>query len=187
MKVLFAMVDPQLPDVTAVHQSFTRFAVAKLRQQCERIVESIERLDDERLWLRANEHSNSIGNLVLHLSGNVRQWVSCGIAGLPDDRDRDAEFDARGGKTGQELAALITERVAEVCRIIESLPPHRLLDPLENQGYQTNVLETIFHVTEHFLYHSGQILLLTKIYLDVDLGYYAHLNRSNKIHTATTP
>lgn len=181
------MVEENLPDVTAVHHSFTRFAVAKLRQQTKRIVECMERLDDERIWERGNEHSNSIGNLVLHLSGNVRQWVICGVQGLDDDRDRDSEFDARGGKSGQELAALLEARVEEVCLVIEELPVSRLLDPLENQGYKTNVLEAIFHVTEHFLYHSGQILLLAKIYLDVDLGYYQHLQKSNKSLTPKTP
>jgi uncharacterized damage-inducible protein DinB len=117
---------------------------------------------------------------VLHLSGNVRQWIGSGVADLPDHRQRDAEFDARGGKSHSELAVLVQSRVDEAVGVIRSLPVARLTERISPQGYNVTVLEAIAHVIEHFSMHTGQIILLTKMLTGRDLAYYQHLRGSGR-------
>ncbi|MBV9768222.1 MAG: DUF1572 family protein, partial [Bryobacterales bacterium] len=116
----------------------------------------------------ANE--NAAGNLVLHLSGNVRQWIGSGVAGLPDNRKRDAEFEARGGMAPADLSELLKTRVAEAAGIIREVPAARLTERIKPQGYDVTVLEAIAHVVEHFSHHTGQIILLTKMLTGDDPG-----------------
>jgi uncharacterized damage-inducible protein DinB len=159
---------------------FLKFSADKLEQLHGRIQDCLTRLTPEQIWTRNSDNENAIGNLVLHLSGNVRQWIGSGVAGLPDHRERDAEFDARGGKAREELAELINTRVVEAVGVIRELPPTRLAEHITNQGYQVTVLESIAHVVEHFSMHTGQIILLTKMLTGVDLGYYQYLRGSGR-------
>jgi uncharacterized damage-inducible protein DinB len=118
----------------------------------------------ERIWWRANPQSNSAGNLVLHLAGNVRQWIVSGIGGAPDVRQRDAEFQADGGYTAQELISLLESVLVEVDSTLARVDPGQLLESRSIQGRETNVLSAIYHVVEHFSTHAGQILLLGKMF-----------------------
>ena len=159
---------------------FLKFSVEKLEQLLARIQDCLGRLTPEQIWERGSENENAVGNLVLHLAGNIRQWIGSGIAGLADNRDRDAEFDARGGQTPAELADLIGSRVAEATSIIRSLPPAQLTEEVGPQGYKVTVLEAISHVFEHFSMHTGQIILLTKLHTGRDLAYYRHLRGTGR-------
>src|SRR5262249_27068367 len=115
--------------------------------------------------------SNSIGNLMLHLAGNIRQWVVSGIGGAPDRRDRDAEFDRRDPLTRAELLATLTAAVAEADAALAAgagtLGERRLV-----QGREVTGLELIYHVVEHFAMHTGQILYIAKLRSGRDLGFY---------------
>jgi uncharacterized damage-inducible protein DinB len=125
--------------------------------------------------------------LLLHLCGNMNQWIGTGVAGKPDTRDRDSEFDATGGVTRDALLQRLSETVAETVRIISTLPQARLTEPLNPvQGYNVSKLEAIGHVVEHFGYHTGQIVFLTKALTHVDLGFYGHL-RGPGVHREKTP
>ncbi|MCX6613379.1 MAG: DUF1572 family protein [Acidobacteria bacterium] len=169
------MSSPSLPDVQAVHEAFIRTAVARLRQQESRIHDCIQLLSEDQVWSRGNENSNSVANLVLHLIGNLGQWVVAGVGGQPDHRDRDAEFQTLSGITREELSARLKARMDQVVDVIENVPAHRLLEIVTPQGQSLPVMEVITHITEHFYHHGGQIMLLTKLFLNVDLGYFKHL------------
>jgi len=164
--------------MATTEQVFLEFSIAKLRQFLSRIHACLERLDEEQLWRRANESSNSIANLCLHLAGNVRQWLIHGVGGAPDVRQRDAEFAARGGAGREQLAAMLDQTVAEACGILERLPPEQLLRVIRPQNYEVTVLEAIYHVVEHFSGHTGQIIAATKAMTGADLGFYRHLSGS---------
>lgn len=155
---------------------FLEFSVAKLRQYLARIHACLDYLDEEQVWRRASESSNSIGNLCLHLAGNVRQWILHGVGGEPDVRRRDDEFAARGGVKKAELLARLDDAVRRACGILESLPPERLLETTRPQNYDVTVLEAIYHVVEHFSGHTGQIIAATKAMTGSDLGFYRHLS-----------
>lgn len=156
---------------------FLRYSVAKLRQECGKIEACIAKLTPEQIWRRGGEAQNAAGNLLLHLTGNLRQWILAGVAGRPIARDRDAEFAARGGAAPHELIDALRAALEDVAAVLESLPPARLTESLVIQGHTVSVLEAVYHVVEHFSYHAGQIVLLTKSYTDTDLGFYGYLNR----------
>jgi uncharacterized damage-inducible protein DinB len=172
--------------VTA-EEVFLRFSAEKLEQLHGRIQDCLARLTGEQIWTRHSENQNAVGNLALHLAGNVRQWIGSGVAGWPDHRERDAEFDARGGKSAEELAELLKIRVTEAVSIVRTLPVARLTERITPQGYDVTVLEAIAHVVEHFSMHTGQIILLTKILTGEDLAYYQHLRGSGRDRGANLP
>src|SRR5215813_5499906 len=117
-------------------------------------------LNDEQIWWRANAASNSIGNLLLHLSGNVRQWIVVGLGGAVDERDRDAEFAQRDIIARDELLTHLRETLREAEETLVRFDDERLLDKFTIQGLETSALAAIMHVVEHFSMHTGQIILL---------------------------
>ena len=119
-------------------------------------------LPPERLWWRPNASSNSAGNLLLHLAGNVRQWIVSGVGGAPDVRTRDAEFAAQEGPSLAVLLERLESSCAEACAVLASLDPEALLAPREIQGRTTTVCAAVYHVVEHFAGHTGQLILLAK-------------------------
>src|SRR6266446_7848955 len=129
-------------------------------------------LSDQQIWWRANEQSNSIGNLLLHLSGNVRQWIVCGLGDATDSRDRDSEFAQRGEVPRAELFARLKRTVDEAVATLARLDPDKLLEKHRIQGLEVSALEAVLHVVEHFSMHSGQIVLLTKQLTASDLRFY---------------
>ena len=137
-----------------------------------KIERCLERLSDEQIWWRPNDESNSIGNLVLHLCGNARQWIVCGVGGAADGRDRDAEFAQREAIARGELVALLRTTLSDIEVVLKNLTPETLLERRAIQGSDVDVLEAIFHVTEHFSMHTGQIIMLTKILTATDLRFY---------------
>jgi uncharacterized damage-inducible protein DinB len=122
----------------------------------------VESLPVESLWWRPSERANSIGNLMLHLSGNVRQWIVSGVGGASDHRDRDREFAHRDPLTGEQLLATLGGTVNEADAVIASLTPERLLEERPIQGRTMSVLRAVYHVVEHFSMHTGQIIYIAK-------------------------
>jgi uncharacterized damage-inducible protein DinB len=136
-----------------------------------RIEQAVAGLSEEQIWWRANPDSNSVGNLILHLTGNVRQWIVSGIGGAADDRNRQGEFDTRGPLPTTEMLSRITSTVEEADRVLESVSPAALLERRRIQTYDVTVLQAIYAVVEHFSMHTGQIIALAKMWKG-DLGFY---------------
>ena len=137
-----------------------------------KIERCLERLTDEQIWWRPNEQSNSIGNLLLHLSGNARQWIVCGVGGAADSRDRDAEFAQRTVIARGDLHSLLTRALTEVDATLAQFDPNQLLERRTIQGSDVTVLEAILHVVEHFSMHVGQVVYITKLLTAHDLHFY---------------
>jgi uncharacterized damage-inducible protein DinB len=165
---------------------FLDFSVRKLDELSQRIDTCLERLSEDQIWARGKESENAAGNLVLHLCGNVRQWIIANIGGQPDLRDRDSEFLARSGVSKQELRDRLHATVKEASQVIGSVPAERLSERLTIQGYEGSVLEAIYHVVEHFSMHAGQLFFITKMLTSSDLGFYRHL-QSGAAHGQRTP
>ncbi|MEX2263546.1 MAG: DUF1572 family protein [Bryobacteraceae bacterium] len=170
----------------ALDKVFVDFSIKKLRQLAERIKDCLGRLNEEQVWARGSENENAVGNLALHLSGNVRQWIVSGIGGKPDIRVRDREFSARGDITPAELIERLDGVIDEAIAVVQRLNGERLLDKVKVQNYEVTVLEAVAHVVEHFAGHTGQIIYATKLATGSDLGHYKHLSQP-KAHTEKTP
>ena len=166
-------------------QIFLDYSARKLRQNVDRLDKCLARLTEDQIWSREHESENAVGNLLLHLAGNVRQWIISGVGEVPDRRDRDSEFNARTGPVKAELLAGLRDTVEEACRVIEPLTSERLNAVVHVQKYDVSVLEAIYHVVEHFGQHTGQIIFATKLLTGEELGFYTHLKCAS--HTEKTP
>jgi len=129
-------------------------------------------LSDEQIWWRPNVESNSIGNLLLHLSGNARQWIVCGLGAGSDARDRDSEFAQRETISRSDLLSGLRQTIIEVDATLAKFDMDRLVEKKTIQGLEVTALGAILHVVEHFSMHTGQIILLTKILTSSDLRFY---------------
>ena len=144
-----------------------------------RIVDCLEKLSPAQIWWRANDASNSVGNLVLHLTGNVRQWIISGLGGEADTRQRDLEFSERGPLSRRVLISRLRRTVLAACRVLHRLPSEELARVRTTQKYRVTGMEAALHVAEHFSHHAGQIILLTKLLTGSDLKF-THLPGEKK-------
>jgi uncharacterized damage-inducible protein DinB len=167
-----------------VEELFVRFSREKLQQLFSRIESCVEKLSSEQVWNRASGNENAIGNLLLHLNGNVGQWIVSAVGGAPDARDRDSEFAARGQIEKSELLGRLRATLDQAFRIIERLDGKRLTERVNVQGYDVTVFEAVSHVVEHFAQHTGQIIFATKLMTHQDLAFYRHLGAA---HSQTQP
>lgn len=143
-----------------------------LSEYLPRIKRCLEVLSDEDIWWRAHESDNSVGNLILHLSGNVRQWIISGIGGIAYPRDRAKEFSERGPIPKEELRKRIESTLREAEETLERFDTDKMLEVRHIQKYDVTCLEAISHVVEHFAQHLGQIIYITKLRRGMDLKFY---------------
>ena len=136
-----------------------------------RICESLKTLSEEDIWWRPNAASNSVGNMVLHLSGNVRQWIISGLGGAKDLRQRDLEFSETGPLPRADLTRKLQSTVNEAARVIAKLTPAAFMRHYHIQGYQVTGYEAANHVAIHFALHAGQIIYVAKMKSAKDLGF----------------
>jgi uncharacterized damage-inducible protein DinB len=136
-----------------------------------KIERAVNKMTDDQIWWRANEESNSVGNLLLHLAGNVRQWIISGIGGAADNRFRKGEFDERNQISREELLANLRNAVEEACAVLDDLNADDLLEKRSIQGRDTTVLAAVYHVAEHFAMHAGQIIFIAKMFAG-DMKFY---------------
>lgn len=151
---------------SAFASTYLAFAAQRMQTSAKDIYACCDRLTEEQMWHRSGDYENSVANLMLHLAGNLRQWVMHGIGGQPDVRERDEEFTLQPKMTAAEARAEFTKVIDEASAIIAALPHERLLETIDPQpkGMWRNIpiLEAIFQVTAHVQQHMGQIVLLTK-------------------------
>ena len=153
-----------------------------LEESLPRIRKCLGELTEEAIWLRPNEESNSVGNLVLHLCGNVGQYVLSGLGGATDDRERPKEFSERGPIPRVELLERLNRTMEEAGRVIDRLDAAKRLKKRVVQGFDYDGLGILIHVVEHFSYHTGQMAYFVKARKGIDLGFFrgVNLNRTGR-------
>lgn len=151
-----------------------------ITESLPRIFKCLEELSIKEIWHKQNANTNSVGNLVLHLCGNVRQYVLSGIDGQTDIRKRDLEFSEEGPIDKDVLKEKLQKLMNEVDEALDRITPEDMTREVGVQGFSENVTSILIHVTEHFSYHVGQITYYTKYIRDIDTGYYAGLDLNAK-------
>lgn len=151
---------------------FSRYACQKLEQNLGQIRRCVGLLDEAQLWQRRNAHCNSVGNLVLHLAGNVHEWINAGLGGDVLSRNRAAEFAERGPLPGATILARLEATVRRACQVLEGLDAADLAQRRRIQAYDVATIVAVTHVVEHFSFHTGQIVHETKALRDCDLSLY---------------
>ena len=159
---------------------FKSQCIRQMELNLSRIEKCFKILTEEDIWMQQNSSSNSIGNLILHLCGNIRQYAISSLGDIPDIRLRDEEFSARGGYTKNDLFVKLTETVSEAVNVIRVVSDDDLLRHRIVQGFNYTGIGIMIHVTEHFSYHTGQIAFWTKLMKDKDLGFFAGVDLNKK-------
>jgi len=160
---------------------FLEFSRGKLSDQYwPRMRQCVESLTAEQVWWRPNESTNSIGNLLLHLNGNVRQWLVNSFNRTPDARNRPAEFGERHHIPPAELLEQLGATIEEASAVLSRLTETDLRAIYEIQGYTVTGLGAVYQVVEHFGLHHGQIIYITKMLRDEDLGFYKELSATGR-------
>jgi uncharacterized damage-inducible protein DinB len=154
-------------------KEFINESLHRINENTMKIGVCMKQLDEKDIWFRHNGHINSVGNIILHLCGNVRQYIISALGGVPDIRERDIEFSTSGGLTNAELTARWQDTMQEAVTTIAHSNTENLLRRRIVQGSDLSGIGIIIHVTEHYSYHTGQIIFLTKLYKNMDMGFYA--------------
>lgn len=161
-------------------QEFRKEVAGRMEENIPRIQRCLNELDESEIWQRPNAASNSMGNLVLHLCGNIRQYIISSLGGNPDLRDRDAEFVAQGGHTRQELWEKLHETLQTALQIIRDTSDEEMMRTRSVQGFRQTGLAICLHVCEHLSYHTGQMVFWVKLLKDKDLAFYGGINLNVK-------
>ncbi len=163
-----------------IKKEFIKDCSRHLNEYTKRVKICLDILNEEQVWQKPNEASNSIANLILHLCGNMTQYVLSSLGGKPDFRERDIEFSVKGGLTKEQLFEKLSAVVKSVIEEIQIHDEESLLKTRMVQGFEKNGIAIILHITEHYSYHTGQIALLTKLMTNEDLGFYKGMNLNKK-------
>jgi uncharacterized damage-inducible protein DinB len=169
--------------MNTIGQEFVEQCISIIeKKSTPKIIKCLDQLSEEQIWMRPNKASNSIGNILLHLCGNIRQYVISGLGDQPDIRERDKEFSTQEGYTKQELLIKLSDTVNQAITIIRNADEVKLMKIYSVQGFSYSGVGIIVHITEHYSHHTGQIIFWTKQLTGNDMGFYSHtdLNKKNK-------
>ncbi len=163
-----------------IQEEFVLNANYRMDESLRMIKICLDKLSEEVIWQKPNETTNSIGNLILHLCGNITQYGIASLQGIEDNRNRDEEFSVLSGYTKNELFQKLVSTVEDAKKAISEVTIEELLKKRLVQGFEFSGVGNIVHVVEHFSYHTGQIALWTKILNNQDLGFYDGMNLNTK-------
>jgi uncharacterized damage-inducible protein DinB len=168
---------------SAIANEFIKEALNKLNQNTPKTEKCLHNLTEEDVWKHPNNSSNSVGNIILHLCGNIRQYIISSVGGKEDIRKHDEEFSTKGGYTKAELFDMLMKTINEASTVISNCTDEELLRVRTVQGFEKSGISVIMQVVEHYSYHTGQIIFWTKLLKDMDLAFYAglELNKKNKV------
>ena len=158
-------------------------AIFRLNENTPRIEKCLNQLTEEDVWKRPNDSSNSVGNLILHLCGNITQYIISSLGDQEDLRERDKEFETTGGYTKSELLEKLMLTVDQAVEVIRNMDEESLMEIRSVQGFTYSGVANIVHVVEHYSYHTGQIAFWTKLLKDTDLGFYDGVDLNVKNET----
>jgi len=145
-----------------ISSAFISAARHNLSEGFRKIEHCLSQLADEQIWWRPRPEMNSIANLILHLFGNMRQWLISGVGGAKDVRNRPAEFADRSNRRKAEVLGILQKVVSEADAILDRLTPQQLAAPRRIQGYDTTVIAAIFDTVAHFRGHVQEIIHMTR-------------------------
>jgi uncharacterized damage-inducible protein DinB len=165
---------------SSIQSEFIAQCIHRIDENIKRVESCFNKLTEDEVCHKPNISTNSIGNLVLHLCGNIRQYVISSLGGAPDERQRDLEFSADGSHTKSQLLEKFMNTISEAKAVMQVVSGNELLRVRTVQGFQYSGIGIIIHITEHLSYHTGQIALITKLIKNADLGFYKGIDLNIK-------
>lgn len=168
---------PNQPDFA---REFKEQIIFRIQENTPRIIRCLDLLNEEEVWFQANPESNSIANLILHLAGNISQYIISSLGQEKDIRNRNLEFRSKKNFTKDQLIENLSSTCEKAIRIIKGCSEKELSVSRMVQGFELTGIGILIHVAEHYSYHTGQIALTTKLLVQKDLGFYADLDLNIK-------
>ena len=159
--------------------AINEFEKRVIEENYPRIFKCLSMLDDSSIWFSPNANVPSVGNIILHLSGNCRQWILSGLGGQADNRNRDEEFKIHKNIRKSDLIFLLENVKTNMRHVLKDLKESQMEEIHTIQGFRLTGFSVLMHVMEHFSYHTGQITTLTKIVTNKSTGYYDHFDLSS--------
>ena len=153
-------------------------SILRIEENEDKIIKCFTHLDETDIWSKPNRSSNSIGNIILHLCGNINQYIVSALGETPDSRNRDSEFSTQGGLAKNELLEKFLKTTTKAKEIIMTLSVEKALRKKQVQAYHLSGLGIILHVVEHLSYHCGQIVYYIKLKYDRDMEFYKDVDLS---------
>ena len=167
-----------------MRQSFTEEfidqSIHRLEENTPKIQKCLDELTEEEIWKRPNPSSNSVGNIILHLCGNITQYILSSLGEIEDKRERDKEFSTTGGLNKKELFDKLQSTITQAVHVIGSINVENMLRKRSVQGFELSAIGIIIHVVEHYSYHTGQIIFWTKLLKDKNLAFYTNVDLNKK-------
>jgi uncharacterized damage-inducible protein DinB len=160
------------PTVEIAREFIARSRYYLMEEYRTKLRKAVQVIPASELWRRPNDQSNSIGNLLMHLAGNVGQWIVSGVGGLPDTRDRPAEFGTRGGASADELLARLDAVLEQADHVLAQLTPIDLMERRTIQGRDVSVMAAVYSAVQHFSTHLGQIIMVAKEHSPGSIRFY---------------
>ncbi|TLP79679.1 DinB family protein [Maribacter sp. ACAM166] len=157
---------------TQLVEELVKNALYRIDENTRMIKKSLTEISEEEVWQKPNASLNSIANLLLHLCGNISQYIISSLGENEDDRQRDGEFSAMGGLTKVEVLEKLEDVVDTAKRVIFDATPNQLVKMRSVQGFSLSGVGIILHAVEHYSYHTGQIAFWVKELKNKDLGFY---------------
>lgn len=164
----------------AFSNEFIEQAIFRIEENTPKIKKCLNEMSDEEIWKRPNPSCNSIGNMILHLCGNITQYIISSLGGAEDKRQRDKEFSSDGGYNRVELFKKLASTVAQATEIVSKINPDQMLTRHSVQGFDLSTIGIVIHVVEHYSYHTGQIIYWTKLLKEKDLAFYASIDLNTR-------
>ena len=161
-------------------EELVKNAMFRMDESLRMIRISLDQLPEQDLWKKPNSASNSVANLLLHLCGNITQYVISSLGGREDVRQRDIEFSESGNESASELLERLTAVIEDAKSVISNASEEEFLLVREVQGFTMSGIGVVIHAVEHLSYHTGQIAFWTKLLGDRDLGFYDGINLNTK-------
>lgn len=154
------------------HEDFKENAIFRLDENVRMISIALSKISEDEIWIMQNQALNTLGNQLLHICGNLTQYIISGLGGKPDERDRELEFSTEDGYTRDELLQKLLLTVQSATIIIEDALPENLLNKRQVQGFNYSGIGLVLHAVEHFSFHTGQVASQVKLIIDEPLGFY---------------
>lgn len=160
---------------------FQTNAQLRLDENTKKISNCLALIRESEFWHQSNEHTLSVGTTLVHLQGNITQYILSSLGGLPDHRVRSLEFATRGGIAQAEVWNAFQQTVQRAGAVIGQLTEAEALRVRPVQAYRLSGLGIVLHVIEHYSYHTGQIAYITKLLQNRALDFYVgvNLNQTN--------
>ena len=163
-----------------IANEFIEQSIFRVEKNTPKIIKCLDQLTEDQVWMRPNEVSNSIGNILLHLCGNIRQYAISALGAREDIRERDKEFSAQGGYTKEQLLRKLNDTLQEAIAVMRTTDEVRLMKTYAVQGFTHTGIGIIVHITEHYSHHTGQVIFWTKQLTGKSLGFYSHVDLNKK-------